>query len=153
MGKLENLIPPPVVAALVAALMWWLSGLPPAWPWPAGERTALVLALVALGLAFDLSGLLVFLRQRTTINPLRPHRASSLATAGVYRITRNPMYVGLCCLLLAWAVHLWSPWALAGPLLFVAYITRFQIVPEERALEALFGEQYRAYRARVRRWL
>jgi protein-S-isoprenylcysteine O-methyltransferase Ste14 len=63
------------------------------------------------------------------------------------------MYLGLLCLLIAWAVYLPSLWAFAGPVLFVGYIGRFQIAPEERALSALFGAQYSAYQARVRRWL
>jgi len=153
MSKLEHLVPPPVVALLLAAGMVWLATWPPAWPWSGEARFLLVAVLVLLGLLFDLAGLLVFLRQRTSINPLRPERASALVTNGVYRFTRNPMYVGLCCLLLALAVFLRSPWALLGPVLFVAWITRFQIVPEERILEGKFGEDYRAYRTRVRRWL
>jgi protein-S-isoprenylcysteine O-methyltransferase Ste14 len=142
-----------VVALLMAGLAWGLAQWLPAWPWISAVRWPLVLILVVTGLAFDLSGLVVFLRRRTTINPLHPERASVLVTGGVYSITRNPMYVGLCCLLLAWAVYLWSPWALAGPVLFVLWITRWQIVPEERVLERVFGDEYRAYRTRVRRWL
>jgi len=152
MSRLEHLVPPPLVALLLAVGMWWLAAWTPPWPWTDEARLPMVVALVAAGLLFDLSGLVVFLRWRTTINPLRPERASALVTTGVYRITRNPMYAGLCCLLLAWAVYLWSPWSLLGPVLFVAWITRFQILPEERVLQEKFGEDYRAYRARVRRW-
>jgi protein-S-isoprenylcysteine O-methyltransferase Ste14 len=72
---------------------------------------------------------------------------------GVYSFTRNPMYLGMASILLAWAVLLASPWALLGPALFVAYITRFQIVPEERVLAKLFGESFAAYTRRVRRWI
>ncbi|TNF57574.1 MAG: isoprenylcysteine carboxylmethyltransferase family protein [Burkholderiales bacterium] len=153
MDKLEHLVPPPLVALALAGLMWWLATWPPSWPWSGQGRMPVVGALVVLGLVFDLSGLASFVRRRTTVNPLRPERASSLVTGGIYRITRNPMYVGLACLLLAWALFLWSPWALLGPVLFMAWITRFQIVPEERALEQLFGDAYRDYCARVRRWL
>ena len=92
-------------------------------------------------------------RARTTVNPLRPERASALVTTGVYRITRNPMYVGMALMLLAWAVLLASPAALAGPVTFIAYMNRFQIGPEEDALDTLFGPDYAAYRSRVRRWL
>lgn len=79
--------------------------------------------------------------------------ALELNTHGVYRVTRNPIYVGLACVLLAWAAFLAVPWVLIGPFAFVAYITRFQIVPEEHALVTAFGEAYRRYRASVRRWL
>ena len=84
---------------------------------------------------------------------MRPGASSVVVTGGVYRLTRNPMYVGLVLLLWGWSVYLGSPWAWLGPLLFVGYVTRFQIVPEERALTRLFGADYVAYCAKVRRWL
>lgn len=157
MTFLEHRIPPPVVALLLAAGMWWLARgwLGAGWPvWVSdGWRLALAGALVLTGGAFDVAGLVAFRASRTTVNPLRPERSSALVTNGVYRLTRNPMYVGMACLLLAWAVYLGPLPVLTGPVLFVLYITRFQIVPEERALRRLFGADYEAYAARVRRWL
>ena len=153
MHWLEHRIPPPVVGALVAAAMWALAGLGPPFDLAPPTRHVLVAALVALGLAFDLLGLLAFRARRTTVNPLKPDRASALVTRGVYRVSRNPMYVGMALLLLAWAVHLSSWLPLAGPALYVAYITRFQIQPEERALQTLFAQEFTNYMARVRRWL
>jgi protein-S-isoprenylcysteine O-methyltransferase Ste14 len=149
---LEHRIPPPAVGALVAALMWWMSAWPPALPLSAGVRVTLGVLLAAIGLTFDVLGLIAFRRSRTTVNPLRPDKASALVTGGVYRVTRNPMYVGMAFLLAGWAAYLASPWAVLGPLLFIAYITRFQIVPEERVLRERFPE-FAAYAARVRRWL
>lgn len=116
-------------------------------------RHGLAVALGLIGLALDMSGLVAFLRRHTTINPLRPAKTSALVTGGVYRFTRNPMYLGLACLLTAWALWLGAWQSFAGPLVFVAYITRFQIRPEERALSRLFGVAYSDYIARVRRWL
>ena len=100
-----------------------------------------------------LPALLAFRRARTTVNPLRPERASTLVTTGVYRITRNPMYVGLMLALLAWSVFLASPLSLVGPVVFIAYINRFQIRPEEAVLTAKFGPVYEQYKSTVRRWL
>jgi len=150
---LERRVPPPVVGALVAAAMWAASALGP--PFGAGSaiRYAAVAILVAAGLTFDLLGILAFRTARTTINPLKPERASALVTHGVYRVTRNPMYVGMGLLLLAWAIYLGALVPFAGPVVFVLYITRFQIRPEERVLLGLFGDAYSAYAARVRRWL
>ncbi len=110
-------------------------------------------ALVVVGLGFDLLGLIAFRASRTTVNPLKPERSTALVTGGVYRVTRNPMYLGMALLLLAWAVYLSSLLPLAGPVVFVLYITRFQIRPEERALQARFGDDFARYAARVRRWL
>ena len=152
MHALEKKVPPPVVALLVAGLMWAAAAWPPALPLPSSVRLPLAAALAVVGIAFDILGIVAFRRSRTTINPLRPERTSTLVTGGVYRITRNPMYVGLALLLTAWAVILSALWPFLGPMLFVAYIGRFQIVPEERALDAKFSE-FRSYAARVRRWL
>lgn len=153
MNWLELKLPPPVVALLVAAAMWWLAPLGPHVDSAGTLRPWLAMGLVVVGAGFDMTGLVAFLRRHTTINPLRPANASALVTSGIYRITRNPMYVGLVCFLTAWAVWLGAWLAFAGPVVFVLYITRFQIQPEERVLTTLFGEAYTAYTRRVRRWI
>ncbi len=153
MNALELKIPPPVVALLLALAMWALVALGPALPWPEGIRRVVALVLALVGASFDFMGLVAFLRRHTTINPLRPANASALVTSGIYRVTRNPMYVGLVSFLTAWAVWLGAWLAFAGPVVFVLYITRFQIQPEERVLTTLFGDTYTAYTRRVRRWL
>ena len=153
MKWLEHRIPPPAVGLLIAALMWALAGIGPALPMSAPVRLGLALALAALALAFDAAGLWAFYRARTTVNPLRPARAATVVTGGIYRITRNPMYVGMAMLLTAWGIDLGDIAVMVGPVLFVVFITRFQIVPEERALQAKFGEPYARYMGDVRRWL
>jgi protein-S-isoprenylcysteine O-methyltransferase Ste14 len=153
MPSLNNRIPPPLVGAVVAVAMWLAASFGPAWAFSPVARNVAVAILVAAGLTFDVLALLAFRASHTTANPLKPERASALVTAGVYRLTRNPMYVGTCCILLAWAVYLSALLPFAGPAVFVAYMTRFQIEPEEQVLSRLFGEQYAQYTARVRRWL
>ena len=153
MHLLELKIPPPVVAVLVGIAMWFVSR-----AGPAVELSLLVRGIVSLVIALAggitaLAGDLAFTRAGTTVNPFRPQNTSSLVTSGIYRFTRNPMYLGLLAILVGWAAFLCSAFALLGPVAFVAYITRFQIVVEERALLAKFGSAYSAYLARVRRWL
>jgi protein-S-isoprenylcysteine O-methyltransferase Ste14 len=152
MSPLEHRVPPPLVAIAAAVLMWGISRLvAPLADSPLTTALAVLVALVGLGCAA--AGLLAFSRARTTSNPFRPAEASALVTGGIYRFTRNPMYLGLLTVLLAWAIYLSSLAALVVLPLFVAYMNRFQIGPEERALSGLFGEQYAAYCGRVRRWL
>ena len=151
--NLELKIPPPVVALLLAGAMWLLSTAMPRVDTPAALRIGTALAIAAAGGAYSLAGMLAFRRAKTTVNPLHPDKASALVTAGVYRFTRNPMYVGLLLVLLAWAVGLSSLEALAGPVAFVLYINRFQIGPEERVLRTKFGREFEAYKSSVRRWL
>lgn len=155
MSSLELKVPPPLVGVAVGLLMGLAAWLMPLSPLPldAMARWSLVAVLVAAGLFVDLLGLLAFRAQKTTVNPLRPQRSSALVTAGIYRITRNPMYLGMALLLLALAVGLDAWLLLLGPVLFVLYLTRFQIQPEERALRQLFGAEYTRYCERVRRWL
>lgn len=118
---------------------------------PAVRWTAM--ALVALAVTVDVSALVAFGRARTTANPFKPERATRMVTTGVYRFTRNPMYLGMTFLLCAWAIRQSSLWAFLGPVAFVAYMTHFQIKPEEAALTDKFGGDYVAYTRKVRRWI
>lgn len=153
MRSLELLVPPPAVAAVVALAMWGISLVAPPLHLTTAVRLVACTAVALAGLAFSVAGLVSFRRARTTVNPTKPEAASSLVSSGIYRVTRNPMYVGLALVLFAWAVFLASPWALLGLPAFMFYIGRYQIAPEERALSKLFGSEYTNYRAKVRRWL
>lgn len=153
MRWLEHRVPPPVIGILCGACMWFVARASGHVEMPLVILVVVALALFTTGVAFMVSGAYAFRRAGTTVNPLTPEASSSLVTGGVYRLSRNPMYVGVATLLLAWAVYLAAPLALLGPLLFVAYITRFQIIPEERALSDKFGTEFLAYCQAVRRWI
>ena len=153
MGVLELKIPPPVVALLVGIAMWVASRTGPSIDLPFLIRAVTAIAIAMLGGGISFAGDMSFRRAKTTVNPMRPEKASSLVTSGIYRFTRNPMYLGLLLIVIAWAVFLSSPWALAGPVAFVLYVGRFQITPEERALSTKFGAEYSSYKSQVRRWL
>jgi len=153
MTSLELKIPPPLVALLFALFMWLASWLVPPVEAPFGVRLGVAIVLVIAGVGLGLAGVVSFRRVRTTINPTTPAATSSLVSSGIYRFTRNPMYVGLALYLLAWAVLLSNVLSLLFVPVFVGYINRFQINPEERSLMALFGAEYTAYKAAVRRWL
>ena len=108
---------------------------------------------VVIGVIFCIAGVVSFRLAKTTVNPNNPEQATVLVTTGVYKLSRNPMYVGFAFILLGWGVWLMSIWAIACIAGFVAYLTLFQIIPEERALSKIFGQQYTDYMNRVRRWL
>ena len=153
MRALELKIPPPIVAVLIGGAMWFAARTGPAIGLSLFARTFVFVAIALAGGALALAGDMEFKRARTTVNPFKPQNTSTLVTSGVYRFTRNPMYVGLALVVLGWAAFLCSAWALAGPVAFVLYISRFQIAPEERILSARFGAAYSDYLSRVRRWL
>jgi protein-S-isoprenylcysteine O-methyltransferase Ste14 len=153
MSVLELKIPPPVVALVLALLMWLTSGVAGLVQVSYAARVLCAVALVFIGQSISIAGMVAFRRAKTTVNPIKASSASSLVTRGVYRFTRNPMYLGLLLTLAAWAVFLASPFAVLWIAVYVVYITRFQITPEERVLSALFGEAYEAYKESVRRWV
>ena len=153
MSALENKVPPPIVALLIGTVMWALERLSPLPEGGSPSRLAISGGLACLGVLFVMLGMLAFRRAKTTINPVNIGAASSIVTSGIYRYTRNPMYVGFALMLAGWAVHIAVPLVLVGPVVFILFITRFQIIPEERVLTSKFGGEYRKYQERVRRWL
>jgi protein-S-isoprenylcysteine O-methyltransferase Ste14 len=153
MTFLEHRVPPPIVGLLCGIAMWYLSRQIPGVTLQDSIRISLAILTCGIGLAIMLTGVISFRRAQTTINPLKPETATALVTSGVYRYTRNPMYLGMLLVLLGWSVFLASPAALTGVVAFGLYIQRFQILPEERALVAVFGSTFTDYMSRVRRWL
>jgi protein-S-isoprenylcysteine O-methyltransferase Ste14 len=152
MNALELKIPPPLVALVLGILMWLTPRMVETVGVRRGFRIGIAAGLGCVAMGIAVSGFVAFRRARTTVNPMKVGSASSLVTSGIYRFTRNPMYLGLLLMLLAWALYLYNPVTLLYLAVFVAYIDRLQIIPEERALTLLFGTDYLAYKGRVRRW-
>lgn len=153
MQALELKIPPLALVLLFAVLMALITWLTPELELSHRLRIGNAACLTGLGFGFALAGVASFRRAQTTVNPLAPESSSSLVKSGVYRYSRNPMYVGFLLWLLAWGIYLSNGWALLVALAFIPYMNRFQIVPEEKALQNLFGEEYSHYCKQVRRWL
>lgn len=152
MRTLELRIPPLALVLIFGTAMGGVGYLAPAslaFAW----RASLALAFAVAGGLVALAGVLAFRRNKTTVNPFTPDKSSSLVASGIYRFSRNPMYLGFLLVLIGWAAFLgsWAP-ALWLPV-FVAYMNRFQIQPEERALIQRFGPEFLAYAGSVRRWL
>ena len=153
MAMLDLKIPPLVLwaafaASTVTAAYWF----PAANVMFAGHQ-ALATVVALVGAAIAIAGVLAFRRAKTTVNPLTPEKASSVVITGIFRYTRNPMYLGMAAGLLAIALWWSTPFGLLFLAAFCIYITRFQIQPEERALREHFGEDFNAYMLQVRRWI
>lgn len=133
--------------------MWLSARAVPAAGFPFPARPSVALGLAAIGVGVAVAGVVSFRLAKTTVNPLKPATASSLVVSGIYRLTRNPMYLGAFIVLIGWAVFLANALAFLFSVTFVLYLSRFQIAPEERALASLFGPEFTAYCARVRRWI
>jgi len=96
---------------------------------------------------------ITFYRCGTTLNPLKPQLTSTLVTSGPYRYSRNPIYIGLVLMLAGWGFYLQNLASLFCVLIFVLYINRFQIIPEEESLAQKFGIEFEIYKSNVNRWL
>lgn len=153
MKSLELKAPPVLQFGLFALAMWGVDLQCPqatlSIPW----RRPLAVVIFAAGFSCGVAGVICFLRARTTVHPGRPERAGKLVTRGIYRITRNPMYLGLLLMLAAWALVLSNAPAIVLLPGFVFCMNRLQILPEERILRAKFGAEFEAYARSVRRWL
>ncbi len=153
MKKLETKIPPVAVFIIASLLMWFISRHLPVIDIPELLRWSVIIVLLLWGAVMGLFGVFTFFKEKTTIDPMKPEKASSLVDSGVYKISRNPMYLALALSLIAFSIYLKSIWTLPFVILFVIYMTRFQILPEERAMIKLFGDEYIEYMKRVRRWI
>jgi protein-S-isoprenylcysteine O-methyltransferase Ste14 len=146
-------IPPVATVLLLGGLMFVAARAVPdlGYTLPARRVGALTLALA--GVVIALLGVISFRRAKTTVNPLHPEAASALVVSGIYRLTRNPMYLGLLLLLLGWAMFLANALTLVFPAVYVPLMNRLQILPEEKALAEKFGSGFADYQSKVRRWL
>ncbi|WP_372815100.1 isoprenylcysteine carboxylmethyltransferase family protein [Psychrobacter sp.] len=153
MNALALKVPPVAQVIITAAAMYGVSKMVPALTFSLDGSTALAVALGAMGLSLGIMGVTQFRIAQTTPNPQALEKVSSLVTSGVYQYSRNPMYVGLVLILLGWAFYLSHFLAFVLLPIFILYITRFQIQPEERMMAQKFGKTYQDYLNKVRRWI
>lgn len=153
MRALETRIPPPIVLLLFGGLAFVAARYLPALAFQLPRSGVAAAVLVLAGVALNVYPKLAFMRAGTTVNPLRPGTTTQLVTEGLYRYTRNPMYLGHVVMLLGWAIHLQNAAAILAVPAFMLYLVRFQIGPEERHLSARFPAEYAAFCGQTRRWL
>jgi protein-S-isoprenylcysteine O-methyltransferase Ste14 len=145
-------IPPLFLMVLFAIAMLLVTALPPRSA-RFSAQIPLAVTLIALSGVLILSAIGGFLRAKTSMNPRQPWHVNSIVTSGIYRLSRNPMYLGFVLLLAAWAVILAHPVSAALVPAFAACVYQWQIRPEERVLEQKFGDAFMEYKSRVRRWI
>ncbi|MEL7833778.1 isoprenylcysteine carboxylmethyltransferase family protein [Fodinibius sp. Rm-B-1B1-1] len=146
-------IPPAVLTLIIAGAMWWIDeNMNHSWIEFGPLYWAASISL-ALGGIFGVLGLVQFYQHSTSIDPHKPDKVSSLVTNGIYSVSRNPMYVALLLVLAAYGFYLGNGLTLALLPVFVGYMNRFQIEPEEKVMQEKFGEEFLHYKRDVRRWL
>lgn len=148
---MKLLIPPPIVAMLTVFAMWIISRQFDVLMFDGPK--ILAYAFIIIGASLDFIAIFAFRKAKTTVTPLKPEKASQLVVTGLYRYTRNPMYLGLLFILSGLAILFGSALNIVMIVIFVAYITAFQIKPEEERLMQLFGAPFTDYMKKVRRWI
>jgi len=150
--QLQHKVPPPVWGILFGISMWWLAGEFPIYTVEFSFRQPLYCLIGGIGLSIDLYSIYLFLRAKTTVNPFKPS-ASTLVTSGMYRFSRNPMYLGMLLILCACTLYFATLSAVLLLPLFIVVLNKSQIEPEEAVLNVIFPEHYPQYCSQVRRWL
>lgn len=153
MNALALKVPPVAQVIITAAAMYGVSKMVPALTFSLNGSTALAVGLGVMGMSLGVMGVTQFRKAQTTPNPQALEKVSSLVTSGIYRYSRNPMYLGLVLILLGWAFYLSHFLSFVLLPVFILYMTRFQIQPEEQMMARKFGKTYQAYLNKVRRWI
>jgi len=149
---LELKVPPVALVIGLALLMWLAATCTPRLNVTFPLQSVVAWLISLSGIITAVLGVAACKCAKTTVNPTKPESSSALVTSGIYRRTRNPMYLGFLLMLTGWATARANMLAFLALPAFVLYMNQFQIKPEERVLMAIFGEQFRAYCRRVRRW-
>ena len=150
---MKNKIPPPIIMSLFGLLIYLEDKYFFASILIEFDKQRITTICISIVAACIIAlGMLEFSKAKTTVDPLRPERASSLVNTGIFKFTRNPMYLGMAIFLIAWCIKLGDILGLAIIPFFIWYMTVFQIKPEEKAMQKIFGEEYLNYKTRVRRW-
>ncbi len=149
----ELKIPPLFLTLLVGILMWLLDASFNQITLIKTFRLEISIVLFLLSGFIIISGVYSFRLAKTTVNPIKPEQASALVTSGIYRVTRNPMYLGFALALFAWAIFLNNLNTVGLVVAFIIFLTYLQIIPEERILTKVFGDEFIKYQQQVRRWI
>ena len=148
---MKKRIPPPLIAMLCVLIIFLSKSIFPSFVF--SYKLQLGIFVSTIGFLLLIISIKSFIDNKTTINPLNLKKSTYLVTSGIFRFSRNPMYLGMLLFLLGTAIILNIIGGLIISILFIFYMNFFQIIPEEKALQNLFGKNYRNYRKTVRRWI
>ena len=148
---MNNKIPPPIVTLICGLAIYFSKTFFN--KFFSYNNNTISLFLLILGFTVFTLAVKAFNRQKTTVNPLEPRQASSLVSSGIFKYSRNPMYLGMLIILLALSFKFNLVGGIVISLFLYLFITKFQILPEEEAMNELFGDEFTEYSNRTRRWI
>jgi len=145
-------IPPPFIFTFFGLIMYIIDRFLPFGKFHFFGQEYGTISLATVGITIMIIALVQFKVSKTTVDPIALNKASKLVTGGIYQYSRNPMYLAMLLLLLAWGLRLGNAFNALTAAVFVAFMNRFQIIPEEKTLTQIFGKPYTQYCTLVRRW-
>ena len=148
---MKTKIPPPILALIMIAIIYLSSFIVETFTF--SYQTVLSVFIVVIGLACAIPSIRLFTKHKTTISPFTPSETTALVTVGMYRYSRNPMYLGLVLLNIAATIFFGTWLGVIIVVVFIFLLNLVQIIPEEEALLDIFGEEYVEYQKKVRRWI
>ena len=151
MMNIKTKFPPPLVALTFGFLINYTKNIFPKIEIKWGDVFGST--IIIFGIIIILSSIVLFKKYKTTITPLKPSKATKLITDGIYKFSRNPMYLGLLLVLVGISIILNLTGGFFFILLFILYMNLFQIIPEDNAMVGLFKDEFLDYKKNVRRWI
>jgi protein-S-isoprenylcysteine O-methyltransferase Ste14 len=146
-------IPPALQVAIFATLMWIIKKVTSSTHFEFEQQKTISWVIFAIGILIEVIAIYAFRKARTTADPLNPSKASKLVIVSIYKLSRNPMYLGMLFILFSFVIRLGSLFTFPVLILYIWYITTYQVKPEEKVLAKLFGDDYSTYCKKVRRWI
>jgi len=144
-------IPPPILVIILTSLVYFSSTKLELIYLPYRQIVSVIILII--GLIVIVSPVVDFIKSKTTVNPVKFKNVNRLVTTGIYRYSRNPMYLGMILIIISTTVYYLNFLSVFSPLIFYIWINKFQINREEIFLEDKFGSEYLEYKSKTRRWI
>ena len=144
-------IPPPLLVLILVVSNYFSSKKIDLILLPNQDITSIIIFLI--GMLILINPIFKFIKSKTTIDPIKFKKVNKLITSGIYRYSRNPMYLGLLMLVTSTSIFYLNIFSITTPFFFYYWINRFQIKREEIFLTEKFGKEYLLYKTKTRRWI
>ena len=144
-------IPPPILVLILTSLVYFSSTKLESIYLPYRQKVSVLILII--GIVVIISPVFDFIKSKTTVNPIKFQNVNRLVTTGIYRYSRNPMYLGMILIIISTTVYYLNFLSVFSPLIFYIWINKFQISREEIFLEGKFGNEYLKYKSKTRRWI
>ena len=150
-SKKKLKIPPPILVIILITSIYFSSDKLDLISIP--YRTLFSIVILSIGILVIINPIVKFIKSKTTVNPVEFKNVENLVTSGIYKYSRNPMYLGMIMIIISSTIYYLNFYSLLTPFIFYFWINRFQIKREEAFLEEKFGQEYLFYKTKTRRWI